>query len=335
MKQNEKQQILHPQKPNGIYRYDFPEINGIRQYVQLRGSDRRNPLLLFVHGGPGSSLAGLCHIVQAGWEERFTVANWDQRNACKTRFANRGREKEIAQTGTMEDFIRDLDGVIAYLHTVYDFEKLILVGFSWGSAMSAEYAGRHPENLLCYVGVGQLIQYREGVVCSCEKLLSCMPENSADAKKIHRLLDELPEKLVWDRALFQIMRHFMPLCGRYIMKHAKRVTMRDVFRSPFMSFREKMTFVVPDSSLYTKAFETMLEYDFRRDPHFEVPVLFVSGEEETICPAELIASCETAITAPVKSIQVIPEATHMCFFDAPEAFARILDAFLEGLALSH
>ncbi|MBQ9078440.1 MAG: alpha/beta hydrolase [Ruminococcus sp.] len=130
MSKSKKNAVLFPDNKNGIYLYEYPVINGIKQYVQVRGTDRKNPLILFIHGGPGGSLAGLCHVLQADWEEKYTVANWDQRNACKTFLANKDNAMKIAMTGTMEDFIKDIDEVIAYLHTVYDFDKLILMGFS-------------------------------------------------------------------------------------------------------------------------------------------------------------------------------------------------------------
>ena len=79
-----KQEILQCYTEKGICLYETPEINGIRQYIQIRGADKKAPLMLFLHGGPGGSMAGLCHVMQPEWEHHFTVVNWDQRNACKT-----------------------------------------------------------------------------------------------------------------------------------------------------------------------------------------------------------------------------------------------------------
>ena len=91
---SKKNQVLFPDNKNGIYMYEYPMINGIRQYVQIRGKDKNNPILLFVHGGPGGSLAGICETVQAGWEEKFTVVNWDQRNTCKTFLQTKKKQRK-------------------------------------------------------------------------------------------------------------------------------------------------------------------------------------------------------------------------------------------------
>ncbi len=321
-----KQAILYPDHPDGIYRYELPVIGGIRQYIQIRGRNKHNPVLLFLHGGPAAVLSGVTHVLHAGWEEHFTVVNWDQRNAGRTYFANKERAMEISKTGTMDDFVQDIHEIIAYLHTVLDFEKIILMGFSWGTAIGAEYAKRHPENLHCFVSVGQLVNYRSGITFTCEKLLTLAPEGSADARKIRKILADMPETFSWNAMGW--MRPFLPLCGKYIIKHAKRTPFMKILRSPFWTFRERLASMLPNYAVQEQPMVTMLSYDFRKDLQFGVPVLFLFGTEETVCPSELVQEHFAEITAPKKQLTVIPEAAHCCFYDQPEAFMTALRGFL-------
>lgn len=322
-----KNNVLHPDNKNGIYLYEYPVINGIKQYIQTRGTDRKNPLLLFIHGGPGASLAGLCHIMQAEWEKKFTVVNWDQRNTCKTYYANKENAAEIAKTGTIEDYVKDIDDIIAYLHTVYEFDKLILMRFSWGSAVGAEYAKRHPEKLSCYIGAGQFINYREGVLTVCDKMLRLAPKNSPDEKKIRNIIDNFPQKPVWNKELMGLMRYYPVLASKYIAKHAKRVPIGKILTSPFMNFKEKISALIPNTSMLEKSYETMINYDFRNNLHFDVPTLFVLGEEENICPPEILKACYEDIESPKKEIKIIPQASHGCLIDQPEVFLNVITSF--------
>lgn len=323
-----KNNVLHPNNKDGIYLYEYPVINGIKQYIQIRGTDRKNPLLLFIHGGPGGSLAGLCHIIQAEWEKKFTVVNWDQRNTCKTYYANKEKAAEIAKTGTIEDYVRDIDDIITYLHTVYEFDKIILMGFSWGTAIGAEYAKHHPEKLYCYIGVGQFINYREGVLNVCNKMLGLVLKNTPDEKKIKDIIDKFPLKPVWNKELMGIMRYHSPLTSKYIAKHAKRVPLGKIVTSPFMNFKEKISTIIPNSSMLEKSYETMLNYDFRSNLHFEVPTLFIFGDEENICPSEMLKACFEDIETPQKRIEIIPRASHGCFIDQPNIFIKTLCSFV-------
>jgi hypothetical protein len=70
--------------PNGIVEKTFITIGGIDQGITIRSEDRHNPVLFFVHGGPGSVYSIFAPLLRA-WEQYFTLVQWDQRGAGKTR----------------------------------------------------------------------------------------------------------------------------------------------------------------------------------------------------------------------------------------------------------
>lgn len=315
-----KQEILQCYTEKGICLYETPEINGIRQYIQIRGADKKAPLMLFLHGGPGGSMAGLCHVMQPEWEHHFTVVNWDQRNACKTYLANKSNAAAISQSGTLEDYMADIDAVIAYLHTVYDFEKIILMGFSWGSLIGAEYAKRHGETVSHYIGVGQFIHYIDGLHYSCEWLRKVVKGAPADVEKINAFENSIPDPPQMTPAFMNSLQGFSMLGAKYIAKDGRAFPIKSLLTSPFLRFGEKMAMVHGNPKLFTGTYQTMLSHDFRNNLHFDMPVLFVSGDEDFVCPNELLAQHFGQITAPQKKNVVISKATHTCFYDQPTAF---------------
>ena len=315
-----KQEILQCYTEKGICLYETPEINGIRQYIQIRGADKKAPLMLFLHGGPGGSMAGLCHVMQPEWEHHFTVVNWDQRNACKTYLANKSNAAAISQSGTLEDYMADIDAVIAYLHTVYDFEKIILMGFSWGSLIGAEYAKRHGETVSHYIGVGQFIHYIDGLHYSCEWLRKVVKDAPADVEKINAFENSIPDPPQMTPAFMNSLQGFSMLGAKYIAKDGRAFPIKSLLTSPFLRFGEKMAMVHGNPKLFSGTYQTMLSHDFRNNLHFDMPVLFVSGDEDFVCPNELLAQHFGQITAPQKKNVVIPKATHTCFYDQPTAF---------------
>ena len=315
-----KQEILQCYTEKGICLYETPEINGIRQYIQIRGADKKAPLMLFLHGGPGGSMAGLCHVMQPEWEHHFTVVNWDQRNACKTYLANKSNAAAISQSGTLEDYMADIDAVIAYLHTVYDFEKIILMGFSWGSLIGAEYAKRHGETISHYIGVGQFIHYIDGLHYSCEWLRKVVKDAPADVEKINAFENSIPDPPQMTPAFMNSLQGFSMLGAKYIAKDGRAFPIKSLLTSPFLRFGEKMAMVHGNPKLFSGTYQTMLSHDFRNNLHFDMPVLFVSGDEDFVCPNELLAQHFGQITAPQKKNVVISKATHTCFYDQPTAF---------------
>lgn len=58
-------------------------IGGINQCICIRGKNIENPILLFLHGGPGDSMLPVMTGINKDLEDDFIVVNWDQRGAGK------------------------------------------------------------------------------------------------------------------------------------------------------------------------------------------------------------------------------------------------------------
>ena len=73
-------------------------IGGIEQWITIRGDDRNNPALLFLHGGPGDVTNPWAFAFFTPWEKYFTVVQWDQRGAGRT-LRTSGRAVAFLVTG--------------------------------------------------------------------------------------------------------------------------------------------------------------------------------------------------------------------------------------------
>lgn len=145
--------------PNGIERNDTIRIGGIEQFVSIRGFDRRNPILLVIHGGPGFPTAPLAWWGTRGLEEYFTVVHWDQRGAGKTHLIN--DPELVAPTMKPEQFVDDTEELVAWLRSEMGKDKVFVLGTSWGSYIGLEFARRRPEWLHAYIGMGQAVNSPE------------------------------------------------------------------------------------------------------------------------------------------------------------------------------
>ena len=68
----------------GIDEAKYIHIGGIDQYISIRGEDRNNPVILFLHGGPGDATNPWGYFAFRSWLQYFTVVQWDQRGAGRT-----------------------------------------------------------------------------------------------------------------------------------------------------------------------------------------------------------------------------------------------------------
>jgi proline iminopeptidase len=141
--------------PTGVERLEKVRIGRIDQWVSIRGTDRRNPVLLYIHGGPGYVSIPMSWWFARGLEEYFTIVQWDQRATGKTYLLT--DPATIAPTLTPERLIADTEEMAAWARKEFGKDKIFVLGHSWGSFLGLQVAERHPEWLYAYIGVCQLI----------------------------------------------------------------------------------------------------------------------------------------------------------------------------------
>lgn len=137
----------------GIQQTETLRIGGIDQSVSIRATDPRNPVLLVLHGGPGWVAMPTSWWFAQGWDEYFTVIQWDQRGAGKTYALN--DPQQLAPTMRIERMHRDVDEIVQWARQRFDREKIFVLGHSWGSLLGLALAQRHPDWLHAYIGVAQ------------------------------------------------------------------------------------------------------------------------------------------------------------------------------------
>jgi hypothetical protein len=64
--------------------HEYVKIGGIEQWVTIDGENCANPVVLFVHGGPGNPLSPFMDELYGSWKTQFTLATWDQRLSGRT-----------------------------------------------------------------------------------------------------------------------------------------------------------------------------------------------------------------------------------------------------------
>src|SRR5262249_2364468 len=124
----------HIVAPNGIQESYTARIGGIDQWINVRGQDKGNPIVLFVHGGPASPLIPTLWQFQRPIEEYFTVINWDQRAAGKTYTAQ--DPNTYADSIHIDRYVDDAIEVAEYVRKRYGQRKLVLMAHSWGTIVS-------------------------------------------------------------------------------------------------------------------------------------------------------------------------------------------------------
>lgn len=152
----------------GIDEATFVTIGGIEQWITVRGWNRENPVLLFLHGGPGDVTNPWTFALFASWEKHFTVVQWDQRGAGKTL---RKSGAAVAPSITLPRIVKDGVELSDYLRKHLGKNKIIIVGHSFGSIVGLQMARAKPDLFYAYVGTGQVADNSKNYLVAYHELL--------------------------------------------------------------------------------------------------------------------------------------------------------------------
>jgi L-proline amide hydrolase len=136
---------------NSISELRKVEINESDIEVMIRGNNRDNPIIVFVHGGPCCSEIPYIRKYQSLLEKEFTIVHYDQRGSGKsykigTDYSNVTASTHVDDLIALSEYIKD------YLHK----DQVILIGHSYGTYIATMAAAQEPELYCAYVGIGQM-----------------------------------------------------------------------------------------------------------------------------------------------------------------------------------
>ncbi|MCU0443077.1 MAG: alpha/beta hydrolase [Bacteroidia bacterium] len=313
--------------PNGISKIQYLNINGTKQYILIRGENTHNPILLFLHGGPGSSATPLLRKYNFELEKYFTVIYWDQRNAGKSYHKNTPK-----QTIQVANYLQDIDTLVYYLKAQFNKEKVFLVGHSWGARLGLYAIKRHPENYIAYVGIGQEVAAHEGELISYDYTLKKAKEQG-NIKALHELEQIGPPQSGEYARMYKNGFGGLVTQKQWLLKLGGERYAKTNYADWIKSIWLSDEYSILDLINYSKASRFSsgniindVEFNnfnfFEQIPEVKVPVFFISGLFDYNTPWQLVEKYCTNLNAPYKEFILFDKSGHSPVFEESEKFNR-------------
>jgi pimeloyl-ACP methyl ester carboxylesterase len=334
--------------PNGVQEGMYVKIGGIDQWIQIRGEDRDNPVILFVHGGPGGSTIPISSGWQP-WEKYFTIVQWDQRGAGRT-FRMSG--ESIASTMTLAQMTQDGVELAEYLRAYLHKDRIVLIGHSWGSFLGIHIVKQRPDLFHAFVGSGQLVgkqtfEKQFGLTLTRLKALA-QATNNRQALTELAAIDAAPDfsSKPCDNISFTSPGYGTPECDM-VQKWAKALSLPSI--EGFQLVGPVLPPFMPDYSLldwyYWRRGISFSATQLRRSDgpmiqtdlwslgtDFSIPVFFFEGTDDFMTPIEPAYAYFEQIKAPQKEFVPFKGGDHFVPFDRPDEFLTQLIDRIRPLA---
>ena len=292
------------------------DLNGSKQWISIRGTDLNNPVLLFLHGGPGSANIAKLRVQCPELEEHFIVVNWDQRGAGKSYWAWL-RGEQPSYTILRED----THALVTYLRNRFDGQKIYLMGFSWGSVLGLQTAHDYPEDLVAYISVNQEVDLIQAEALSLAYVQQTAQRlNDLNAIDALANIDPAYQSEDWYDQLMKERTWLTKYNGVYHTANSYNHEAMMLLKAPEYSLIDFAAWPFSSAkSLRTIWPEVMGVNMFDEVPQIEVPVYFLVGEYDQNAPTSLKKEYYQFVQAPKgKELITFEFSAHDIFYDQPD-----------------
>jgi pimeloyl-ACP methyl ester carboxylesterase len=315
-RQRQVAKALEITTPNGIVEQRFVKLGGIDQWIQLRGEDRDNPVLLVLHGGPGWPNA-VFTLPLRPWEQHFTVVQWDHRGAGKTL----GRNGK-AGSGPMSFDQRVADAVelIEFLRGHLGVDKVVVLAESMGTLTGLPLAKRRPELVAALVVTDLYVNMAANEAAKYRLTLERL-RAAGNAKGVAALEKIGADPGRWDLGAWNTNMAWAFRTNLPTPNLDRRLLFPLALSSPIYGLRDLVNLFGGFRWSTAQMFQELRAYDARRlGTRLEVPFFLFQGESDAITLTSLAERYFQEVEAPAKGLALIPDAGHFAAFTRPDRF---------------
>jgi proline iminopeptidase len=297
----------------------FVKLGGQEQYVEMSGISDKNPVLLFIHGGPGWPQTPHLRYFNSDLAKSVVLVAWEQ-SGCGKSFMNNPAPKNL----TKEQLIKDAHELTLILKKKFKQNKIYLAGFSWGSVIGLELVKKFPDDYAAYFSISQVIDIQRSIALSREWI-----KQQAEMKKDDRMLKLVSQLEKKDTSLcksdlecfFKKYEMLTEYGGAIFKKEAEaQIKIAETKYEDYKSYDWINGFMFSCSRLGDEVFKTNLT----GINELNVPAYFFVGRHDWSLPTIVTEEFVGKLKAPKKEIIWFEESGHEPLEEEPLKFNRLI-----------
>ena len=323
---------------NGVNEQLYVKLTDQEEYITIAGENVNHPVIIYLHGGPGSPTSYIDYCWQDYLTDAYTVVSWDERGCGRSYYRNVNVDPDN-ETLSFDAQLADLDALVDYLCGRFSKDQVIIMGHSYGTMLGSRYALAHPEKVSAYIGIGQSVntQNYSDEIYSYEDALARARANGDDTTE----MEASYENFIADMNLANLMKLRAKVEPYHPQTVTKDISTMAALTSPILGVDDMRWYAFQIRALMDDAsmehYEELVEKplagvkDFNAletGDAYQMPVMFISGSCDWICPVGLVEDYMDVITAPRKELYLIEGCGHSPQGQLPEEFCQAVKGFL-------
>ncbi|MEG0416164.1 MAG: alpha/beta hydrolase [Erysipelothrix sp.] len=299
---------------------EYQMINNKEQCLVTFSTSQENPVILYLHGGPGDSCSPLIEKFNQNLSNNYTIVVWEQRGSGLSYY-----KFSDGDTPVLQDYVDDARVILEYLNTKYESKSIFLMGHSWGSVLGIKCVTQFPELISSYIGIGQVVQMKE-TYHNQQNFIN--QERCKSGKKNVEIKDIDFNSKDWMKSVLNSAKEVVKYGGSLYSRSNQNYLVWPFFNSKIYRKRDLINRQMGSKQSIQMLWQELMTIDFSNLTKFSVPIYLIEGLHDEHVSANLAMEwCENIETK--KNLKIFEKSGHFPQWEEPEHFNSVIHELLK------
>lgn len=297
----------------------FIELGGNKQYVEIIGTSEKDPVLLFLHGGPGWPQTPHLRYFNSELTKEMILVSWDQAGCGKSYL-----QDSNPQNISLDQFVKDAHELTQILKQKFGNKKIFLAGFSWGSMIGLQLIEKYPDDYEAYIGISQVLNVMTSYELSIQWIKK-QAQTNGDTETLGKIVMLENRDTTFCKTRFDCFLEKFQLLSKYngsILdeKVAKEIEKAESFYADYKEYNWFEALIFSASKMEDDIFLT----DLTGITKVNIPVYFLMGRHDWNLPTIVTEKYVEKLNAPKKEIIWFENSAHEPPEEEPRKFNEVM-----------
>lgn len=294
-------------------------LGGYPQKVLIEGKSKDNPIVITLHGGPGTPIPFSvgCRGLFPAFTDEFIVVYWDQLGCGINNHV-------IDDSFSIDTFVQMTEELIEKIKAKLPNNKIMIFSTSWGSILSAKLLEKNPYAVDGVIACGQIIKN----VFICNEVIDTLAQTNISMKKLERIknvtVDNFQGKDL--QLISSALRKYTNAYQNRIGEKAPMGTIiKGLLRSPDYKMKDFKAIIVngyrKNTSLWKEIIRINLTEQLR---NVKVPYIILQGDTDIVASTSLVKELVTDSNNAYLDCKVVTNTGHIFSIEMMDTLLTVL-----------
>lgn len=300
---SKRKQLIEQNEISEIYTFS---LGGIPQKVLIEGKRKELPVVITLHGGPGSPapFSVGCRGLFPMFTNRFMMVYWDQLGCGINNY-------KLNDAFCVDDFVEMTADLIAEVKKLFPDNRIVLLGMSWGSILALKSLRKAKADVDAVVVWGQVFRN----LFLNEEVYKALEHAGVSAGKMRRIR-AISAECFRDGDMKLLAGSIRKYTDGYFNKKGEHSPIgsmiRGLFTSPDYRLKDIKAVAVNGTATSTRLWPELLKMDLTEELlQVSIPYYILQGDTDIVTSTESIGRAIALSGNPNLHCQIIANSGHI------------------------